>query len=117
MHTIKSFLDDITDAPDDIRGLQKEMDILAQQAGKISTLVTNSNQSPQRVDGCVPALAQCVSAVTTLRQKIEKDAKRLEGHSAGKWWDQMRAATGNKGLAKHIAKVERAKTQLIIAMQ
>ena len=29
----------------------------------------------------------------------------------------MRVATGNKGLAKHIAKVERAKTQLIIAMQ
>ena len=45
---VKGFLGDAKDTPTDIRDLHTEMDILAAEAGKLSTLSENSNQ-PSRV--------------------------------------------------------------------
>jgi hypothetical protein len=62
-------------------------------------------------------MRQCVDAVTTLRQKMEKDVSRFGSSGNGKWRDRMKGATRKKNLADHLVKVERAKTQLMVVMQ
>ena len=114
---VKSFVDNAKDAPSDIPDLRLEMDILARQASKISTLITNSNQPQHRINSCMSALRQCIDAITALGQKIQNDVTRFEGDGTGKWWDRVKAAARKKGIAEHILKIERAKTQLIMVMQ
>ena len=131
---VKGFLDDAENAPEDIRALHKEIEILAAAAQDASRIFKEVGRSGGGIDNSVDedgvenapttfsssqyqqALEQCIDTVTTLGKKIESEVQKFGGKHA-KLWDRMKAATRKKAFAEHISRVERAKTQLMMAMQ
>ena len=131
---VKGFLDDAKNAPEDIRAIHKEIEILAAAAQDASRIFKEVEISGGCIDNRVnddgvenaptnfsnsqyqQALEQCIDAVTTLGKIIESEVQKFGGKHA-KLWDRMKAATKKKAFAEHISRIERAKTQLMMAMQ
>jgi len=112
---VKSFLDDTKNAPDDIRALHTEFEILTSSAEETNKLVAAClGMGPDfDVRNYQRALQQYVSAVEKLGENIAEDARKFGLDGKGKWWERMKSAGKKKSLNAHMVRIERAKTQVM----
>ncbi|KAK0111701.1 hypothetical protein ONS95_002044 [Cadophora gregata] len=108
---IKGFLEDARDAPEEIRSLASELELLASAAMKTDTLLVKC-----QTDGVVinleeerKGLKRYANMIEILKTKIEKDIKRF-GPGKGHWWERVGSATRKKSVEGYLVGVERAKS-------
>ncbi|KAH7400462.1 hypothetical protein BKA64DRAFT_482361 [Cadophora sp. MPI-SDFR-AT-0126] len=108
---IKGFFEDIKNAPDDIRSLAEEIEMLASAAQKTKGLLVKYQETGLGLDveNECKALKRYVGMVERLGVKIEKDVKKF-GDGKGRWWQRMQSAARKKELAGFLKGLERTKT-------
>jgi hypothetical protein len=109
-HTI---LDDVKNAPDDIRSLHTEINLLDRTLETFKNLLTQlSNTGNHEVIGAETKLAldYCEEAMAGLLKLILKIRK------TGNSWSQIKFAFSKDKISKHISRVERAKGYISTAI-
>lgn len=117
---VKEFLGDIKNAPAEVKALFNEIEILSSAITITAELLDNSKALTTSLVTAAdyePALKQCLHAVEELVQQISHYGKKNSGERGLRWLEKMKVASEKKELSFHIARLERAKTQLQMVQQ
>jgi hypothetical protein len=109
---IKTILDDVKDAPDDIRSLHTEINLLTRTLETFKNALVELSHSETHVEiggEAKLALDYCEEAIAGLLKSILK-IKR-----PGSKWGQIKFAFSKDKVSKHIGRVERAKGYIATA--
>jgi len=111
---IKGFLEDTKNAPEEIRSLASEIELLSSAAEKTNALLTRCH-----ADGLVidvedeeRGLTRYADMIEKLKAKIEKDVKTF-GPGKGRWRERVGSAARKKSVEGYLRGVERAKTLVL----
>ncbi|KAH6889817.1 hypothetical protein B0T10DRAFT_571906 [Thelonectria olida] len=100
--SLYTFVNDIKDAPDDVRRIAQELQISQLVLSKLPSTFTGQdvdlNQALAHCEGCVDELIE-------FKKKIDPEA-RLSRH--GKLWAQCKFAAKRSDLAKYLSNLQRA---------
>ncbi|KAL2071793.1 hypothetical protein VTL71DRAFT_13028 [Oculimacula yallundae] len=111
---IKGFLSDVKNAPDDIRSLAIEFELLSSAAAKTESMLVKCQRSGIDLDlkDESKVMARYADSIKQLGGRIEKDVVKF-GAGGGKWWDRLGSATRKKELAEFLVGMERSKTLMM----
>lgn len=111
---LKGFVEDTKNAPEDIRSLAAELELLGSAATKTDKLLVKCKDGGLDFDLEVErkGLKRYADMIENLGTKIEKDVKKF-GSGKGRWWERVGSAGRKKGVEGYLIGVERAKTLVL----
>ena len=111
---IKGFLEDTKNAPEDIRSLAYEIELLSSAAEKTNALLSKCHDDGLDfdVEDEERGLKRYADMIEKLKAKIEKDVKTF-GRGKGHWWERVGSAGRKKSVEGYLRGVERAKTLVL----
>ncbi|KAH7386523.1 hypothetical protein BKA64DRAFT_145402 [Cadophora sp. MPI-SDFR-AT-0126] len=111
---IKGFLEDTKNAPEDIRSLASEIDLLCSAAKTTDTLLVKCQAEGLDMDFEEEhkGLTRYADMIEKLKAKIEKDVTTF-GSGKGLWWERVGSAARKKSVEGYLRGVERAKTLVL----
>ncbi|PVH78525.1 hypothetical protein DL98DRAFT_590269 [Cadophora sp. DSE1049] len=111
---IKGFLEDTKNAPEEIRSLACEIELLSSAAKKTDTLLVKCQADGLDIDleEEKKGLTRYADMIEKLKVKIEKDVNKF-GPGKGHWWERVGSAARKKSVEGYLVGVERAKTLVL----
>ena len=111
---IKGFLEDTKNAPEEIRSLAYEIELLSSAAEKTNALLSKCQDEGLDIDveDQERDLARYADMIEKLKAKIEKDVKTF-GPGKGRWRERVGSAARKKSVEGYLRGVERAKTLVL----
>ena len=108
---VKGFLEDTKNAPDEVRSLAAEIELLGSAAEKTDRLLVKCQADGLDIDLNEErkGLTRYAEIIEKLRTKIEKDVMTF-GVGKGRWWERVGSAARKKSVEGYLVGVERAKT-------
>lgn len=115
----KAFFNDVKNAPDDIKRILEELEILQAAAEKTKLLFEEVNGSHANINEQFfdPPLTLCFGIVTRLGKKLAEVSQKIETTKSSRWWEMMKAAARTKIINGQLVSLERAKSSLLIVQQ
>lgn len=111
---LKNFIEDARDAPEHIRLLVIELQVLSSSV--IQTRDIFERTSPYMlgisVDAYEPALKQCFKLLSIVTTSVTVDSKNLRNEGRMKWWYKLSVSSRKKMLETMLNQLERAKSQI-----
>lgn len=106
---IKSFLEDVRNAPKSIAALKAELETIAAAAKSFDQLVSECAPNEEQwitTEEYAPALNQCLDVINGLQKYIADEVARFAGGK--RWLDRVKSAGKNSAIEKHLARLLRA---------
>jgi hypothetical protein len=109
---IRQILSNARNAPEDLQLLITELSIIERVASSIEKSASSlSNEF--LVEDAKPALEFCHEAVGKLQAVVEKYSDPVSSSTVKQWGRRLNMAMSTEKIAKHVARLERAKGHLL----
>lgn len=108
---IKVFLEDTKNAPEEVRSLAAEIELLGSAAEKTDALLVKCHADGIEIDleEERKGLTRYADMIERLKEKVEKDVKAFRA-GKGHWWERVGSVARKKSVEGYLVGVERAKT-------
>lgn len=105
---IKSFLEDVKNAPKDIAALKAELETLSAATKSFDRLVNECARDGLSIadNDYTPALKQCLDIINDLQTYVSSEVSKFA--DGKRWRDRVKSAVKNPTIDKHLARLSRA---------